>query len=72
MTRPMPAWVRGYAEPSPSFLRGQRPRRRWRTLERGARAVLGAGYLAVGLLVLAVAGAVWGVRAALGDFFRGR
>ena len=70
MSDPVPPWVHGYAEPSPSFLRGQRPRRQWRGVERGAREVVGAGYLVIGMLVLVVAGAVWGASVALRDFWR--
>lgn len=72
MNGPIPSWVYGYCESSPSFLRRQRPRRRWRAVERGAREIAGAGYLVVGLVVLGVAASVWGVSAALRDFFRGR
>ena len=72
MSDPVPSWVRGYAEPSPSFLRRQRPRRRWRGVERGARVIAGAGYLVIGMLVLVVAGAVWGTGKVLRDFWRDR
>ena len=72
MSDPVPSWVRGYAEPSPSFLRRQRPRRRWRAVERGAQVIAGAGYLVIGMLVLGVAVAVWGVSVALRDFWRDR
>ena len=69
----VPPWVQVIADPvRPSFLRGQRRRRRWRAAERAARDLVGAGYLVIGLVAVGLAGAVWGVRVALKDFWRDR